>query len=137
MLETGEGSTESDICLMTRVLGDKITESSSPSALAGLLVVGDDKVGRVNAFGCKLSNNCTGPWCAWKAKLTRPVIIGTPSKRGRGTVRIIPTLVPTHKSPLLANRDVTKIIWGDFSLSLAKDKINKIYNYVKTIETKQ
>lgn len=34
-------------------------------------------------------------------------MIGTPSSRGRGMVRTLPTLVPTHRRPLQANNDVT------------------------------
>ena len=36
-------------------------------------------------------------------------MIGTPSSLGNGTVKAIPTFVPTHRSPLLAMRDVTWI----------------------------
>ncbi len=39
--------------------------------------------------------------------LALPLMMGTPSSLGRGTVRAMPTLVPTHRSPLEAMRAVT------------------------------
>lgn len=48
-----------------------------------------------------------GPKCAWYEMFTLPLIIGTPSSRGKGMVKIIPTLVPTHNKPLQAISAVT------------------------------
>ncbi len=36
--------------------------------------------------------------------LARPLMIGTPSSRGRGTVSAMPTFVPTHRRPLEGKR---------------------------------
>lgn len=54
-------------------------------------------------------NILTGPKWAWKEMFAFPEMIGTPSRRGRGIVRAMPTLVPTHNKPCRE--------WGRVNLS--------------------
>ena len=56
---------------------------------------------------CNVRKKVMGPLWAWCDTLARPLMMGTPSSRGSGILRAMPTLVPTHKRPLEAIRAVT------------------------------
>lgn len=57
-----------------------------------------------------------GPQWAWCDTLARPLMMGTPSSRGRGILRAMPMLVPTHSNPLDAIRLVTLTLDGGTGL---------------------
>ena len=56
--------------------------------------------------------------------LALPLMIGTPSNLGTGTVKAIPTFVPTHKRPLLAISAVTCIDLCGWLTSLAANTLD-------------
>ena len=73
-----------------------------------------------------LRKKVTGPKWAWYEMLALPDMMGTPSRRGRGTVRAIPTLVPTQRRPLEAIREVTWIERWGWDTSLAASTLETL-----------